>query len=98
MLKTKTYLMNNLELTNKKNFTIKTRKDYVEYYKSLLIENNEYDYKKLEKKRLFGVSPNIGCFNLERFNFDIKLFKASDLNDIGLPLTGMSTLPFLANS
>ena len=66
------YITNNPKLKNKKNFTIKARKDYVEFYKNLLVDQGKYNYKKLEKRRLYGVPQSIGCFNLERFNFSDK--------------------------
>jgi len=65
------YLQNNLIKQKSKHFKIKVKKEFISYYEELL---NDED-KILKNKRHFSVPKAIGCFNLERYNFDIDFIK-----------------------
>ena len=65
----------------KKNFKIKIKSEILEFYSSLVNENNIEPHKVLNARRLYKIPESIGCFNLERFNYSQDEIVNMYLND-----------------
>mgnify|MGYP001230448256 CR=1 FL=1 len=63
------YLLNNGKTKSKPN--IKITKELKNFYESIIKDENK-TYEILKYKRLYGIPKEIGCFNLERFNYKHK--------------------------
>ena len=49
--------------------TIKVTKSLIKFYESIINDEKCESYRILKRKRLFGIPNEIGCFNLERYNY-----------------------------
>ena len=59
----------------RKFWKIKIEKSLLEFYNGLISKKDIVPYKLLKNERLYEVSDEIGCFNLERFNYDVDEIK-----------------------
>ena len=64
------FILNEGKMKSRPN--IKIAKTLIKFYENIINEENCEAYKILRRKRLYGIPKEIGCFNLERYNFTHK--------------------------
>ena len=61
------YILNEGKMKNRP--TIKITKSLIKFYENIINDEKCEPYKILKKKRLYGIPKEVGCFNLERYNY-----------------------------
>ena len=63
----KIFILNEGKMRSRPN--IKITSTLIKFYENIINEDKCESYKILKNKRLYGISKEIGCFNLERYNY-----------------------------